>query len=160
MALASLVQGADFSRAVTFLFLGLMLMSVPTAFAQNTLPNPMIPNPMTPNSPLPNPMLPSPMGQGLAPLNPLAVNPATRELSTVALNPDFGNLPDAPGVEDTYYSCTACHSAATFAQQSLTDERWEYLWGWMISDQGMADYGDEAREVILSYLQTHFSSER
>lgn len=138
----------------------IMVMSAPFASAQDTLPDPMIPNPMIPNSTLPSPMLPSPMGQGFAPLNPLVVDPSTREPSTVALNPDFGNLPDTPGVEDTYYSCTACHSAATFAQQRLTDERWEYLWDWMITDQGMADYGDEARAIILAYLQTHFSSQR
>lgn len=78
----------------------------------------------------------------------------------VALREDLDNLPDTAGVEDTYYSCTPCHSAQTFAQQRLTDARWEYLWDWMINEQNMPDYGSEQREIILGYLQTHFSSQR
>ena len=74
--------------------------------------------------------------------------------------PDLANLPVGPGIEDVYYSCTWCHSAQTFAQQRLTDARWEYLWDWMIQEQGMPDYGPESREIILEYLTTHFSSER
>ncbi|HBG99715.1 MAG TPA: hypothetical protein DDY29_13690 [Rhodobacteraceae bacterium] len=58
-----------------------------------------------------------------------------------------------------YYTCTVCHSAQTFAQQRLTDERWAYLWEWMIREQGMPDWGMERRESILAYLTTHFSSE-
>ena len=34
-------------------------------------------------------------------------------------NPEFENLPDTPGVEETYYGCTACHSTAIIKQQSL-----------------------------------------
>lgn len=125
-------------------------------------PNPMTPTPTAPAtgpSAVPNPVMPNPMPPGGGILNPMVVTPQTgREQITLRL--DLGNLPDTPGVEDTYYSCTACHSAQTFAQQRLTDARWEYLWDWMISDQNMPDYGPEARETILAYLQTHFSSER
>lgn len=156
MHLSSLLHRAALPGFAAFLvFCGSVAISVPAAFGQNAAPDPMTPSPM-----IPNPMIQSPMGQGFAPLNPLTVNPATREASTVPLNPDFGNLPDAPGMEDTYYSCTACHSTATFSAQRLTDARWEYLWDWMITDQGMADYGDDVRGIILAYLQTHFSSER
>ena len=118
----------------------------PTAPANgdSAMPQPPMPNPMPPGGALPNPMVPTPQGQ--------------RE--EVALRPDLGNLPDTPGVEDTYYMCTDCLSAQTFAQQRLTDARWEYLWDWMINEQNMPDYGPEARETILSYLKTHFSSER
>lgn len=161
MPLSSLLHRAALPGFAAFLvFCGSVAISVPAAFGQNAAPDPMTPSPMTPNPMIPNPMIQSPMGQGFAPLNPLTVDPATREASTVPLNPDFGNLPDAPGMEDTYYSCTACHSTATFSAQRLTDARWEYLWDWMITDQGMADYGDDVRGIILAYLQTHFSSER
>lgn len=99
------------------------------------------------------------MPQGGGILNPMVATPqATGE--EVALRSDLGNLPDTPGVEDTYFMCTACHSAQTFAQLRVTDARWEYLWDWMISDQNMPDYGPEARETILAYLKMHFSSER
>ncbi len=123
-------------------------MQTPTAQPQVVAPNPMTPttapNPMLPGGAIPNPMAGTPTG----------------DVEEVALRPDLGNLPDTAGVEDTYFMCTACHSAATFAQQRLTDARWEYLWDWMISDQNMPDYGPEARETILAYLQTHFSSQR
>lgn len=75
-------------------------------------------------------------------------------------NPEFGGLPDGPGAEDTYYMCSACHSIALVKQQRLTDARWDYLWNWMIEEQGMADAGEEYRQTILGYLKQHYSSER
>jgi hypothetical protein len=92
----------------------------------------------------------------MQPLGGLAGQPET----AVERDPNFGNLPVGPGMEDTFYMCTACHSAQTFAQQRLTDERWNYLWDWMIESQGMPDYGEEMREIITGYLTTHFSSQR
>lgn len=102
------------------------------------------------------------MAQAYDPMRPAQKAPATTPADSAAVvpNPEFDNLPDAPGVEDTFYMCTACHSAAIIKQQKLSDARWDYLWQWMIEDQGMADPGDEMRETILTYLKEHFSSER
>jgi len=75
-------------------------------------------------------------------------------------NPELGGLIDGPGAEDTFYMCSACHSIALVKQQRLTDARWDYLWHWMIEEQGMADPGEELRTVILDYLKEHYSSER
>lgn len=75
-------------------------------------------------------------------------------------NPEFDGLVDAPGAEDTFYMCSACHSIALVKQQRLSDARWDYLWTWMIEEQGMADGGDELRDTILGYLKQHYSSER
>ena len=75
-------------------------------------------------------------------------------------NPEFDGLIDGPGAEDTFYMCSACHSIALVKQQRLSDARWDYLWTWMIEEQGMADPGDELRETILHYLKEHYSSER
>lgn len=86
--------------------------------------------------------------------------PAPEAAPAVPGNPDYGDLPDAPGVEDTYYQCVACHSTAIIRQQHLTDARWDYLWGWMVEEQGMPEAEPEVRETILAYLKTHFSSER
>ncbi len=77
-----------------------------------------------------------------------------------APNPEFGGLPDAPGAEETFYQCVACHSTEIIKQQRLTDARWDYLWQWMVEQQGMIAPDPETREVILGYLKTHFSSER
>ncbi|PVH28914.1 cytochrome C-552 [Pararhodobacter oceanensis] len=104
----------------------------------------------------PNPLMP------LTPMQPATTDSATPESASAEVlpNPDFGNLPDAEGVEETFYQCVACHSTAIILQQRLTDERWDYLWTWMIEDQGMYEPEDEIRDEILTYLKTHFSSER
>jgi hypothetical protein len=118
--------------------------------AQTGIGNPMM---------APNPMMPAP-GRSLNPMvNPMQP-PAARSDDAVERDPELGNLPVSEGVEDTFYACTACHSVQTFAQMRLTDERWDYLWGWMIKEQGMPDYGEEMREIILPYLKRHFSSQR
>lgn len=75
-------------------------------------------------------------------------------------NPEFGNLPDGLGVEETFYQCVACHSTAIILQQQLTDARWDYLWTWMVEEQGMFEPDEEIRDEILTYLKTYFSSER
>ena len=79
---------------------------------------------------------------------------------TPAGDPEFGFLPEGAGMEDTYYQCVACHSTAIIRQQRLTDARWDYLWGWMVEEQGMPEAEPEIREAILTYLKTHFSSDR
>lgn len=133
-----------------------MVLALPfaSAVAQTNLQNPMLQqSPMTPTPGQPmSPMSISPM----QPLGGLAGQPE----ANVERDPDFDNLPVGEGMEDTYFSCTACHSSQTFQQMRLTDARWEYLWDWMIKEQGMPDYGPEDRAIILAYLQTHFSSER
>lgn len=85
---------------------------------------------------------------------------AQDDAEAVELDPDLGNLPDTEGAEETYYQCTACHSTAIIKQQRLTDARWDYLWDWMVAEQGMYDPEDGTRETVLSYLKQHFSSER
>lgn len=94
--------------------------------------------------------------------NPLAPAASTATPTALApeLDPELGNLPVGPGAEDTYYQCVACHSTAIIRQQRLTDARWDYLWTWMIEEQGMYEPDDETRDLILIYLKTHFWSER
>ena len=75
-------------------------------------------------------------------------------------NPEFGGLPDAPGAEETFYQCVACHSTEIIKQQRVTDARWDDLWGWMVEKQGMIEPDPETRDNILAYLKTHFSAER
>ncbi|MGB3553458.1 MAG: cytochrome C-552 [Jannaschia sp.] len=102
-----------------------------------------------------------PMAAPANPINPMA--PATAPASaapTAPPNAEFGDLPDTAGAEDTFYQCTACHSTAIIRQQRLTDERWDYLWTWMIEKQGMYEPDDETRDIVLAYLKEHFSSER
>ena len=99
-------------------------------------------------------------GQAYDPMRAAQGTPAPEGSAAAAPNPEFENLPDTAGVEDTYYMCTACHSTAIIKQQRISDARWDYLWNWMVEDQGMADPGEEMKETILGYLKEHFSSER
>ena len=100
-----------------------------------------------------------PMRPAVNPLAPATANPVT-DTPVVELDSELGNLPVGPGAEDTYYQCIACHSTAIIRQQRLSDARWDYLWTWMIEDQGMYEPDDETKDLILTYLKTHFSSER
>ncbi|SEL36313.1 cytochrome c [Roseovarius nanhaiticus] len=103
-----------------------------------------------------------PMAPAANPLTPAAppAAPQAEARQTAAPDPELGMLPKGDGAEATYYQCIACHSTAIIRQQHLTDARWDYLWTWMVEDQGMSEPDEETKEQILSYLKKHFSSER
>ena len=94
----------------------------------------------------------------LDPMSALIARQANEDASKG--NEEFGGLPDGPGAEDTYYQCVACHSTDIIRQQRVTDLRWDEMWNWMVEKQGMVEPDDETKQVILTYLKTHFSSER
>lgn len=73
---------------------------------------------------------------------------------------DFGVLFDAPGVEATYYACTACHSERIVAQQGLTRSEWDDLLGWMVEEQGMSEIDEPERSEILDYLAKNYGPDR
>lgn len=98
-----------------------------------------------------DPMSPAPMAQP-------SVSQGAE--TVVATDPEFEDLPIGDGMEETYYHCVACHSTSIIKQQKLSDARWDYLWDWMIEEQGMPDADEETKELILTYLKQHFSSER
>jgi cytochrome c len=73
---------------------------------------------------------------------------------------EFGVLKVAPGVEETYYNCTACHSELLVAQQGLTRERWADLLVWMREEQGMHEIPKDELNTILDYLAEHYNTDR
>lgn len=73
---------------------------------------------------------------------------------------DFGQLVVAEGAEETYYTCTACHSEMIIAQQGKTRDGWDEMLDWMIEEQGMPELAAEERETILDYLSTHYNTDR
>ncbi len=73
---------------------------------------------------------------------------------------EFGILFDAPGVEETFYACTACHSEMIVAQQGLTRDGWFELYEWMIEDQGANPIDEPELTVILDYLAAHYGEDR
>lgn len=82
-------------------------------------------------------------------------------LATSALaDAEFGVLKIAPGVEETYLNCTACHSERIVAQQGMTRDRWADLFEWMWDEQGMHDIPPEEVDTILDYLAEHYNEDR
>lgn len=65
-------------------------------------------------------------------------------------------LPEAPGREETFYACTACHGTAVIGRSRLTREGWDELMDWMTEKQGMAPLEGEERRVIVDYLARAF----
>jgi hypothetical protein len=65
-------------------------------------------------------------------------------------------LPEAPGREETFYACTACHGAAVIRRSRLSREGWDGLMDWMTEKQGMAPLEGEQRRVIVDYLARAF----
>lgn len=73
---------------------------------------------------------------------------------------EFGVLFVAPGVEETYYTCSACHSERIIAQQGLILEDWEEVFQLMVDEHGMTEIEDPDRSVILEYLTNHYNRDR
>ncbi len=65
-------------------------------------------------------------------------------------------LPEAPGREETFYACVACHGTAVIRRSRLTREGWDELMDWMTEKQGMARLEGEDRRVIVDYLARAF----
>lgn len=76
----------------------------------------------------------------------------------VAIEPE--ELPPGRGREETYYTCSACHSFNLVAQQGLSWGDWDELIDWMIEEQGMSELETEERALILEYLSKNFGPDR
>ena len=73
---------------------------------------------------------------------------------------EYGTLFNAPGVEETFIYCAACHSEMIVAQQGKTREDWDELFEWMVEEQGMDEIDEPDRTVILDYLAEHYNVDR
>ncbi len=74
--------------------------------------------------------------------------------------PEFGLLKVAPGVENTFYTCSVCHSEMIVAQQGLTRPDWEEMLEWMVEEQGMYEIEEPDLTEILDYLAEHYNTDR
>ncbi len=93
--------------------------------------------------------------------NPLEQGKSSDEQSASETSEeDFGQLVNAPGAEETFYACTACHSEMIVAQQGKTREDWDEMLVWMVEEQGMSEIPEEERSIILDYLAEHYNTDR
>ena len=69
------------------------------------------------------------------------------------------DLPEGPGRDATFHTCSACHSFWLVSQQNLPRRRWDQLLDWMVEEQGMPELPADERELILGYLTTHYGYE-
>lgn len=65
-------------------------------------------------------------------------------------------FPDAPGREETFYFCTACHNFKLVAQQGMSRMRWDGTLDFMTERHGMPKLEGKDRESILDYLAQAF----
>ncbi len=62
-----------------------------------------------------------------------------------------------PGREEVFYSYNACHSLMLVTQQGMNRARWEETLEWMIEEQGMSEFADDATcTLVLRYLSQNY----
>lgn len=62
----------------------------------------------------------------------------------------------APGREETFYTCTACHNFKLVAQQGMNRRQWEEILVVMNEKHGMPVLEGKERETVLNYLATAY----
>jgi len=62
----------------------------------------------------------------------------------------------APGREETFYTCTACHNFKLVAQQGMNRRQWEEILTLMYEKHGMPVLDAKDRETVLSYLEAAY----
>lgn len=73
---------------------------------------------------------------------------------------ELGGIPRAPGAEETYYSCAACHSIRLVTQQGLSRQSWEETLDWMVEEQEMEPIDEPDRQIIVDYLTKYYGIDR
>ena len=66
------------------------------------------------------------------------------------------DFPEAPGREEAFYGCTACHGFKLVAAQGMSRQRWDDTIEFMIQRQNMPKPEGKEREKILDYLVRAF----
>jgi hypothetical protein len=62
----------------------------------------------------------------------------------------------APGRDETFYTCTACHNFKLVAQQGMNRRQWEDILAVMRDRHGMPELEAKDRDVVLTYLETAY----
>lgn len=62
----------------------------------------------------------------------------------------------APGRDETFYTCTACHNFKLVAQQGMNRRQWADTLTLMSERHGMPALDQKEREVVLNYLEAAY----
>jgi mono/diheme cytochrome c family protein len=62
----------------------------------------------------------------------------------------------APGREETFYTCTACHNFKLVAAQGLSRAGWDDSINLMVRRHNMPPPEPKERELLLNYLETAY----
>lgn len=65
-------------------------------------------------------------------------------------------FPEAPGREEAFFGCTACHGFKIVAQQGMSRQRWDDTIELMMRQHKMHALSAQEREKILDYLARAF----
>lgn len=65
---------------------------------------------------------------------------------------EFQGLPKGPGQEQTFYTCSACHSIKLVLQQRMNRVDWDETLDYMVAEQAMDKMEPTERNVVLDYL--------
>jgi cytochrome c len=65
---------------------------------------------------------------------------------------EYLGLPDAPGREEVFVYCGACHSMKLVVQQGQTRSGWSELLTWMTEEQEMEPLDQEDSKLVLDFL--------
>ena len=87
----------------------------------------------------------------------LCLTPVLAQAPSAAFSPKderIEDLPDAPGRDETFGLCTACHGYRLVSNQGMTRARWDETLSWMTERHNMPDVQGADRELILNYLAT------
>ena len=66
------------------------------------------------------------------------------------------DLPEAPGRDETFGLCTACHGFRLVSNQGMTRLQWDETLNWMTERHNMPNVQGEERDTILDYLARHY----
>ncbi|MEM7431463.1 MAG: hypothetical protein AAF351_05925 [Pseudomonadota bacterium] len=95
-----------------------------------------------------------PLYRALDPMVPIDAA-AVETVANVNADP-YRGIPRSEGFELVYGYCSGCHSIDVVKSQRLSEEGWDAMLDWMVSEQGMPQPSNEVRRTIHTYLSSNF----
>lgn len=84
----------------------------------------------------------------------MAATAVSADLEATVETPEV--LPDGPGRDETFYSCTACHGSLIIRQQGMSRALWDATLDFMVERHNMTPLEGAERSLVLDYLAAQF----